>query len=257
MRILVIAVPFLLVMGCAPKVKTHLTKNVPTLDYRAQVHVLSLEDSIPSDAVEVGTVKVGDSGFTTRCSWDDVMGEAVMEARKAGGNVLKITEHKPAGVGGSSCHRIVATIYTSEEMETLQAAVDVHNQVQSDTSKQSPIASAMAPADTAAGPATLYLYRPGGMGPLITYDVHLGDSVLWRARNKTRLKIQLPPNGRDTLWAKTESKDLLPIVLEPGKEYYIRCTVKMGVMVGRPELELIGPMQGNMEFNSTKIKWKN
>lgn len=58
----------------------------------------------------LGEVKIGDTGFSTNCDYETVIDAAKLEARKVGGNAIKIVSHQnPDFV--SSCHRITATIY--------------------------------------------------------------------------------------------------------------------------------------------------
>jgi hypothetical protein len=58
----------------------------------------------------------------------------------------------------------------------------------------------------------------------------------------------------NTLWAKTESKVEIPVDIEFGKEYYLRCGMGMGIMVGRPMLQLVDRGQGKLQYNSIKNK---
>lgn len=46
----------------------------------------------------------------------------------------------------------------------------------------------------------------------------------------------------------------MPIDVEMGREYYLRCSMEMGVAVGRPKLQLVDAMQGKSEYNSIKSK---
>jgi hypothetical protein len=43
-----------------------------------------------------------------------------------------------------------------------------------------------------------------------------------------------------------------PVNIECGKEYYIRCTLNMGVMVGRPDMVLVDPAAGKIEFDAVR-----
>ncbi len=100
----------LILSSCAPKTTTSITKKYPPLDYREEVLVFGLQDDTPEDAELLGIVKIGDSGFSTNCDYDVVLNEAKMEARKTGGNAIKIIEHKPPSFMGSSCHRITVNV---------------------------------------------------------------------------------------------------------------------------------------------------
>jgi hypothetical protein len=96
--------------ACSPKVKPTITKSYPPLDYRETVSVLGLNEDAPANAEILGTVKIGDSGFSTNCGYDVAIEKAINEARKVGGNAIQITKHIPPNLMGSTCHRITARI---------------------------------------------------------------------------------------------------------------------------------------------------
>lgn len=221
--------------SCAPKISTTIGKNYSALDYREAVTVFGIQDPVPTNSEELGIVKVGDTGFSTNCGWDVVMDKAKMEARKIGGNAIKITDHKPPSIMGSSCHRITAKILKVENFNDLPAAAKVD--------------SALLNADY----ALLHVYRHSGMGAFVNYDLHLGDTVVCRVSNKWKKTIKIRRDGLNTLWAKTEAKEELPINIKLGNEYYIRCSVTMGAFVGRPKLELVDSQTGKAEYHSIKL----
>jgi len=99
----------LLLSSCSSSISTTLSKHYPPTDYREEVAVIGLKDPMPANAEEIGTVKIGDSGFSTDCGWDVAIEKAVNEARKHGGNAIKIIKHTPPNMG-STCHRITALI---------------------------------------------------------------------------------------------------------------------------------------------------
>jgi hypothetical protein len=39
------------------------------------------------------------------------------------------------------------------------------------------------------------------------------------------------------------------INIQKGEEYYVRCGIKMGVLMGRPEIYLIENSKGRKEYN--------
>lgn len=103
--------------------------------------------------------------------------------------------------------------------------------------------------------ALLHIYRVGRMaGAAIGYDVNLDGEKVYRATNKSKTTIRITTAGPHTLSAKTESAAELPLDIQLGREYYIRCGMKMGVMVGRPELEVVGASTGKSEFNNIPSK---
>lgn len=94
------------------------------------------------------------------------------------------------------------------------------------------------------------MYRSSPYGLLISYNLHLGDSVIARVPNNFAGEIIIRKEGPDTLWARTESKTDIPIEIGFGKVYYLRCGVKVGIMAGRPDLSLVDATIGKAEYNA-------
>lgn len=221
--------------SCNPKISTSLSKKYPPLDYKQTVLVIGLDQTEPDGAEDLGKVKIGDGGFTTNCSYETVIDKAKMEARKVGGNAIKIIEHKSPSALGSSCHRITAKILRIENIDNY--APGVEEEILSDVDY-----------------AILNVYRYGGAGALIAYDLNLGDSVICRVKNNFKTTLYIKKDGLNTLWAKTEAKSQVPIDIKMGKTYYLRCGITMGAFVGHPKLELIDIKTGKPEFESFKAK---
>jgi hypothetical protein len=232
---LLICIICLGIISCSPKVTSSLIKKYEPLDFTENVTVLGLEEEVPAEAELLGEIKIGDSGFTTKCTYEDVIAKAKLEAMKIGGNVLKITEHKTPSSMGSSCHRIMAKILKMNDLSKLKAAQE--DEIISN-----------------ADYAILNIYRYGGVGALIGYDFYLGNDLLVRVVNNFKTSIKVTKTGLNSVWAKTEAKDELPIDIEKGHQYYIRCSVRMGAFVGRPKLELVDRKTGKAEFESFQAK---
>jgi len=222
--------------ACAPKISSEVSKSYTPLDAKAEVRVFGLDKNIPANAEKIGVVKVGDTGFSSNCGWEAVIELAKTEARNAGGNAIKIVEHFPPSKVGSSCHQISAFILKVENFDSIApvAAID----------------SAKLNRDY----AVLHIYRYGGPGAFVSYDLHLGDTVICRVTNNSKKTIRIKKDGLNTIWAKTEVKEELPINIKIGNDYYIRCGITMGLVVGRPSLELVDTMVGEIEYKSLKIK---
>jgi hypothetical protein len=94
------------------------------------------------------------------------------------------------------------------------------------------------------------------MGAAISYNLHLDDKIVFRVRNKSYTTIRVTDGGLKTLWAKTESREKLPINIEMGKEYYIRCGLRIGAIVGRPQIKIIDTSTGKFEFDKIKNRKK-
>lgn len=117
----ILAVSFAMVLlvlsGCSSsRVLTRVDKKMPVLKYSERVVVFSIEQPKPDDAIFVGKVKVnGVSDFNNDCNYDMVIERIKSEARKMGGNLVKITNHKgPNKI--RSCHKIKADIYKVDDV---------------------------------------------------------------------------------------------------------------------------------------------
>jgi len=225
----------LLMAGCALKIRTNIAQKYQPLEYNEEVWVLPKDSAGLGLAEVLGTVKVGDAGMTTNCSYTVVLEKAKEEARKSGGNAVRVIEHKTPDFM-SSCHRITAEVL---RISTEQVASLKNMETE---------------ADSLIDHAILYVYRNGGAGALVSYNLSLGDSVICRVTNKFRQKIEIRTEGAHELWAKTESKASIPINIKKGRIYYVRCGVGMGVVVARPTLDLVDSRTGKVEYIGKKRK---
>jgi hypothetical protein len=220
--------------SCAPKITTTIQKSNPVTSFDEPIQIFNIQDEAPVNAEYLGSIRIFDSGFSTHCKWDVVIEKAKLEARKVGGNALKITRHIPPSIMGSSCDQIQANIlWISDDSVCLPARVE-------DTLLKN------------ADYALLHVYRPSGAGFLVGYDLYLGDSLLCRVKNNFSETIKIKKDGMNSLWARTESKKEIPINIKFGKEYYLRCGITMGFFVGHPFLELVDQGFGKSEFESLK-----
>jgi hypothetical protein len=136
---------------------------------------------------------------------------------------------------GSSCHRITAKILKVSDFSLLPVI-----------SKSD---SALANADY----ALLHIYRFNGVGVLIGFDLYLGDTVICQVKNNWRKILRIKKDGLNTVCARTEVKEELPINIKIGKEYYVRCSITMGAFVGHPKLDLVSSEIGKEEYESIKL----
>jgi len=217
--------------ACSPKISTNISKKYSALDYREDVVVLGIKDEVPENAERIGTVKIGDAGFTINCGFDVVIEKAKTEARKNGGNAIKIIKHTPPSMWGSSCHQITAEILKIDALETT-----------TDT---------LINADY----ALLHIYRQDEYA-LLSLDLRIENKVICSASSHWKETMRIDTEGLIILWTRTEVKAELPIEIQFGKEYYIRCGVTTGVFVGHPKLELVDNKIGKVEFQSIPEKKK-
>lgn len=233
--VLIISTGGLFLNSCGPKVAVTTDKSYSPLPQGEEVVVLNLTDPIPENAQVLGTVKIGDTGFSVDCGWDVVIYNAKNEAQKIGGNAIKITSHSPPDLM-STCDRIEATILKIRKQDLSYTTPE-----QSET-----VDSSLFGADY----ALFHIYRKGGTGFGVNYDLFLGDSAICRVSNNWKQTIKIRKDSYNSLWARTEATHEIPIKVEYGKEYYIRCKVVMGFFVGNPFFEIVDNKTGREEFFS-------
>ena len=156
----------LLGYSCSQRVRIHISQPVAQSGPIAasSVQVLSLNDSVPNEAVWIGSLKVGDNGFS-----------------KAGGNLIKITNHKTPSTFGSNCHRIEADIYR------IDTPVAIASSLLFDSTHYHK------------GECVLHLFRKEAGGTALHYDITINDSLLTRSNNNWIETITLPATGVTTL----------------------------------------------------------
>lgn len=103
--------------------------------------------------------------------------------------------------------------------------------------------------------ALLYVYRPRNyVGSLVNYDIHVGDSTVGNIKNNSKFVVKLYNEGTTTFWAKSEQKRIINVTVKFGQEYFLKCAVTTGILVGRPEINLVYPDQGRLDFESIEVK---
>ena len=226
----------ILAVGCSPKITSSLSSRYQALSPDAEVVVLGLNDPQPENAEFLGQVRIGDSGFTMKDGkYEDVLRLAKEQARKAGGNVLKIIEHKTPDIM-SSIHRIKADVFKVDDASSLK-----NNEDQSVVS-------------THPDYAVVYFYRYSGTGLIVNYDVHIGDKKVFRSKAPSKAEVKVYDEGEFEIWAKTEAKEVLVLEIEKGRDYYVRCGVDIGIIIGRPTLERVPVDSGKAEYESIETE---
>jgi hypothetical protein len=107
-----LAILILVVLSsCNPRVvlKTSGTEMQPYI--LGSVIVLSKQEKFDSKGIELGDIKVVDTGFSGNCSYENVVDLAVEKAKLIGANCIKIYEHTKPSIFGSRCHQIKAKAY--------------------------------------------------------------------------------------------------------------------------------------------------
>lgn len=239
LHLIVMLLAALLTVGCSTSIKTTLAdKSLTSLAPTADVVVISQEDALPAGAKLIGKVKVGDSGFTTDCGYNTVIGHAKAEARKAGGNAIKLTSVKKPNALTSTCYRIEANILS---------IVDIDTYKQRANTEQDSITKTKFPENP--NYALLYVYRRGSAnGALLNYTIHLDGKPLFKIYNNTKQVVKVYEEGLHKVRASLETEEIKEVDIKFGEEYFLECSINSGVFIGRPELNFVDKKIGREEY---------
>ncbi|WP_346239021.1 DUF922 domain-containing protein [Niabella insulamsoli] len=109
--------------ACGAKITTNVTNPQPALADAEFVLVLRQSDDFINDGIKIGAIKSVDNGFSTNCSYNEVIGKLRQQARANGANVIKITRRIPPDKK-STCERIYADIYRVPDFRKHELEID-------------------------------------------------------------------------------------------------------------------------------------
>ncbi len=113
----------LLFSACTPKIITKISNSHPPLANNAYVVVLQKEDSFVNNGIELGTIKIGEKGFTKNCSYNEMIFLLKQLARDKGANLIKIIEQKNPD-NWSTCVRLTANIYNVPDYSLYEKEIE-------------------------------------------------------------------------------------------------------------------------------------
>ena len=226
-------------VSCAPRISNKLiNKNYQPFNEDTKIYVLEQNEELPSNSELIGDIKIGDSWFTTDCGYNKVISEATNIAKNSGANIVKLIEVKKPSALGSTCYRIKAKIYRNLNDESISKIANSRDLLNKSRLPEN------------SDFAVIYFYRPkNGTGALLGYKITNEDgSIIGRVRNNEKFEFKTTQFGTQNFFGALETKEKITINIEKGKEYFVRCGVKMGVMLGRPEIYLIENHIGIKEY---------
>ena len=87
-----------------------------------------------------------------------------------------------------------------------------------------------------AGKGQVVFYRKGGLsGAAVACSVHEGGQKV-SSLGGGRYFVMVADAGKHEFTVKTEAKDVLALEVEPDETQFVECKIKMGFMVGRPDI---------------------
>ena len=243
MKKVIILLLITLISSCSSSVSTKLaSKNYQKLEDNTQIFVLEKDEILPTNSEFIGDIKIGDSGFTTDCGYNKVVADATNSARNAGANIIQIIEVKKPSAFGSTCYRMKAKIYRNLSTESLLSISE--KRILRNKSRLSEDSDY----------ALIHFYRPNsGVGSMLGYKIKdTNDSIIGRLRNGEKFIYKTKKFGIQNFYGTLETKEEITINVEKGKEYFVRCSVNLGVAVGRPEINVTENYIGMKEYDEMK-----
>lgn len=108
--------------SCSPNVTSNTIVSRSPIDYNEKIELIELNQIAPIESIVIAKIKIEDTGFTNKCDYYTVLETAKLEARKLGGNAIKLTKHTLPNAW-STCHRIEADVLFVEDIENLDEFV--------------------------------------------------------------------------------------------------------------------------------------
>ncbi|WP_242135400.1 DUF922 domain-containing protein [Aestuariivivens marinum] len=118
-----IALLFVIVFSCSPKLRSNIFKKLPGLPENELVVVLDIYDEQGISEDPIGEIKAIDNGLSNNCSYYENIHNLKILARKVGANLIKLTKHKRADKW-STCDRLWAKIYKVGQVKKYEKEIE-------------------------------------------------------------------------------------------------------------------------------------
>lgn len=234
MKKLFLLIQVITLFSCSPSIRTFVENKNQPLNPNAKIYVIALNETFNMSAQKIAHLEIGETGFTSKCDYDDVIKQAKLKAKEFGANVIKVTKHQYPEGTRSGCHRIDVDFYFTENTTELEQN-HPQNQQKNETWEYS----------------LLYIYRTHGYGNEISFDLYLDNKKLHSIPNSFKTIVKIPKEGVQKLTAKTRYYQTeLNLDFENGNEYFLECEVTLEPMAGAPRLKLKDYQTGKHVFSN-------
>lgn len=101
--------------------------------------------------------------------------------------------------------------------------------------------------DSTSGFATLYIFHPkeGATG---AFNIHLGDSVIYKSKYNSRDEIKIYKEGKMELWVSPRNENTISIDVKFGERYFLKCLLIKDDKMFMPNIKLVDSILGNREY---------
>jgi len=102
------------------------------------------------------------------------------------------------------------------------------------------------------GQGRVYFYRTQTMGAAVQPTIYLNGQAIGSCEPDGVFVKDLAP-GRHEAVVGTEVTNKLTFVVVQGQEKFVKCSISMGMLVGRPHLELVDPSVARTDIQSLSL----
>ena len=114
----------LILTACASTISTTRTSyNVSPTPISEPILVYGIKDALPVNSQNIGTIRIGDSGFSVNCGWEQVIEKAKNACRNMGGNGIQLISVEEPDIS-STCYRITANVWKSPQKEYIEKSIE-------------------------------------------------------------------------------------------------------------------------------------
>ncbi|MBN2611823.1 MAG: DUF2846 domain-containing protein [Bacteroidales bacterium] len=102
------------------------------------------------------------------------------------------------------------------------------------------------------GKSLVYFVRPSFLGTAINFKVFCDDEYVGLTKGSNYIYTIVEP-GKHTFLSQAENKEVLQMVTESGKVYFIEQIPQMGAIKARNKLVVLNEEEGNEKLNKCKL----
>ena len=111
------------IYSCSPKIIVNTVNKLEETKQHEGFAVFGINDTFDTTGGKyLGEIKIKDSGLTIDCNYENAIKLGEAEARKLGGNTLKVIVHKLPDIF-SQCHQITGSVYKLSDISKYEKKI--------------------------------------------------------------------------------------------------------------------------------------
>ena len=123
MKNFILSIITLFIYSCSPKIIVNTVNKLEETKQHEGFAVFGINDTFDTTGGKyLGEIKIKDSGLTIDCNYENAIKLGEAEARKLGGNTLKVIVHKLPDIF-SQCHQITGSVYKLSDISKYEKKI--------------------------------------------------------------------------------------------------------------------------------------